>query len=227
MPSTIPSVHKPRLLDQVRQALRTRHYSPATERCYISWIRRFILFQGKRHPETMGAEEIAAYLTHLATRRQVSASTQNQALSALLFLYREVLECDFCQLDGLVRAKRPRRLPVVLTREELRTLLAELHGVHWLMASLLYGSGLRLLECARLRVQDVEFNRKEITVRDGKGQKDRRTMLPGRLVVPLREHLESVGNQHRRDVATGAGSVALPHALARKYPRAPFEWRWQ
>ena len=180
MPSTIPSVHKPRLLDQVRQALRTRHYSPATERSYISWIRRFILFQGKRHPETMGAEEIAAYLTHLATRCQVSASTQNQALSALLFLYREVLECDCGQLDGLVRAKRPRRPPVVLTREEVRTFLAELHGMHWLMASLLYGSGLRLLECARLRVQDVEFTRKEITVGDGKGQKDRRpaTIIP-------------------------------------------------
>jgi integrase len=136
-----------------------------------------------------------------------------------LFLYREVLESDFGQLDGLVRAKRPRRLPVVLTRDEVRTLLAELQGVHWLMASLLYGSGLRLLECARLRVQDVEFTRKEITVRGGKGQKDRRTMLPGRIVIPLRERLESVGNQHRRDVAAGAGSVELP--------RAPFEWRWQ
>jgi integrase len=139
-----------------------------------------------------------------------------------LFLYREVLESDFGQLDGLVRAKRPRRLPVVLTRDEVRTLLAELQGVHWLMASLLYGSGLRLLECARLRVQDVEFTRKEITVRGGKGQKDRRTMLPGRIVIPLRERLESVGNQHRRDVAAGAGSVELPHAPCDKVPARPF-----
>ena len=223
-PSTTPP---PRLLDRVRAAIRARHYSPVTERAYVSWIRRYVVFHGKRHPATMGAEEITTFLSHLATRGRVSASTQNQALSALLFLYRHVLEQDVPWLDGLVRAKRSARLPIVLTRAEVRSLLANLQGTTWLMASLLYGSGLRVKECASLRVQDIDGARREITVRDGKGRRDRRTMLPEHLVASLAEHLGRVRILHRADLARGAGSVALPDALDRKYPRAPWEWAWQ
>ena len=217
----------PRLLDQVRSAIRTRHYSRRTEAAYTRWIRRFVLFHGKRHPTELGEPEITAFLTHLAVRARVSASTQNQALSAILFLYRDVLRRELEWLDGVVRAKRPARLPVVLSRQEVAELLGEMHGTPWLMASLLYGSGLRLLECCALRVKDVDFHRGEITVRDGKGQKDRVTLLPERLQAPLATHVERVRRLHEDDLRAGLGSVELPGALERKYPRAPWAWGWQ
>jgi len=215
------------LLDRVRAAIRVKHYSRRTEKAYVGWIRRFVLFHGKRHPATLGAAEVTAFLSHLAVRRRVSASTQNQALCALLFLYREVLEMDLPWLDELVRAKRPQRVPVVLDRAEVRALLAHLHGTPWLVASLLYGAGLRLLEAMRLRVKDVDFQRREIVVRDGKGAKDRRTLLPGSVRRPLAEHLRRVRRQHVADLATGRGEAPLPVSLARKYPAAGREWGWQ
>ena len=218
---------KPRLLDQVRQAIRTRHYSPRTEKAYVRWIVRFIVFHAKRHPNEMGSREIQSFLSALATRSKVSASTQNQALCALLFLYKEVLGRELEWLNGVVRAKRPVHLPVVLSRDEADAVLQHLHGTTWLMASLLYGSGLRLLECCRLRVKDVDFRRNEITVREGKGCKDRVTMLPGKLRDPLSAHLERVRMQHQVDLRKGFGSVELPDALKAKYPRAPWEWCWQ
>jgi integron integrase len=218
---------QPRLLDQVRQRIRYRHYSIRTEQSYVDWIRRFILFHDKRHPRDMGAREVEAFLSWLATERQVAASTQNQALSALLFLYREVLEIELPWLDDVKPAKRPERLPVVLTREEVRAVLARLDGRNALMASLLYGSGLRLMECVRLRIKDVELDRRQLLVRDGKGGKDRMTMLPQRLVPGLREQIERAREIHRQDLADGHGAVWLPHALARKYPRAPWEPGWQ
>jgi len=214
----------PRLLDQVRHAIRARHYSRRTEAAYTHWIRRFVLFHGKRHPAEMGEAEITGFLTHLAVRSRVSASTQNQALSALLFLYREVLRRELEWLDNVVRAKRPVRLPVVLSRREVEALLSGLRGAPRLMASLLYGSGLRLLECCHLRVKDLHFDRGEITVRDGKGRKDRVTIFPERLHGPLAAHLERVRRLHASDLAAGAGSVELPAALERKYPRAPWDW---
>ena len=217
----------PKLLELVRMVIRSRHYSRRTEKSYSGWIKRFILFHGKRHPREMGEGEITAFLSHLATKRRVSASTQNQALSAILFLYREVLKMDLEWLDGFVRAKRPRRLPTVLTRDEVRSVLDRLHGTPWLMASLLYGAGLRLLECARLRVKDVDFVRREIVVRDGKGRKDRITLLPIGLKRQLNEHLARVRLQHERDLRARRGSVALPDALRRKYPNAACEWAWQ
>jgi integron integrase len=186
-----------------------------------------VLFHGKRHPTEMGEAEITAFLTHLAVRARVSASTQNQALSAILFLYRDVLRRDLEWLDSVVRAKRPARLPVVLSRQEVGALLGEMRGTPWLMASLLYGSGLRLLECCTLRVKDVDFHRGEITVRDGKGQKDRVTLLPERLQAPLATHVERVRRLHEDDLRAGLGSVELPAALERKYPRAPWDWGWQ
>jgi integron integrase len=216
-----------RLLDRVRERIRVKHYSLRTEDAYLQWIRRFIVFHGKRHPREMGAPEVEAFLSHLATAGRVSPSTQNQALSALLFLYREVLEIELPWLDGVVRAKRPQRVPVVLTESEVRALLAQLDGSRWLVACLLYSSGLRVLEGLRLRVKDVDFERREITVRDGKGAKDRRTMLPERLIAPLRAHLERVRGLHERDLAEGFGEVHLPFALARKYPRAGRSWPWQ
>ncbi|MBI4610133.1 MAG: integron integrase [Candidatus Rokubacteria bacterium] len=221
-----PGPPKPRLLDRVRQALRTRHYSRRTEEAYVAWIRRYILFHGKRHPGEMGAPEITRFLTALAVDRKVAASTQNQALGALLFLYRDVLDLDVPWLDGLVRAKRPQRLPVVLTRDEVRAVLQRLNGAPRLMAYLLYGAGPRLLECCRLRVQDVNFASNQIVVRGGKGDKDRVTMLPAVVKVELARHLEFVREQHRRDLEHGAGWVELPTALARKYPNAGREWAW-
>jgi integron integrase len=218
---------KPKLLDEVREAIRTRHYSLRTEEAYVSWIKRFILFHGKRHPLEMGKDEITRFLSALAVHGQVSASTQNQALCALLFLYREVLSEDFGWLDDVVRAKRPQRLPVVLTRREVKALLGALEGVHWLMASLLYGAGLRLLECLRLRVKDVDFSSHQIIVRAGKGNKDRRTMLPAAVKEPLAAHLEHVRQQHQHDLAQGLGRVYVPDALHRKYPNANSEWGWQ
>jgi integron integrase len=218
---------KPKLLDEVREAIRTRHYSLRTEEAYVSWIKRFILFHGKRHPMEMGKDEITRFLSALAVHGQVSASTQNQALCALLFLYREVLSEDFGWLDDVVRAKRPQRLPVVLTRREVKALLGALEGVHWLMASLLYGAGLRLLECLRLRVKDVDFSSHQIIVRAGKGNKDRRTMLPAAVKEPLAAHLEHVRQRHQHDLAQGLGRVYVPDALHRKYPNANSEWGWQ
>lgn len=216
-----------RLLDRVRAALRSRHYSFRTERAYVGWIRRFILFHGKRHPDTMAEHEVGAFLTSLATDGKVSASTQNQALAALLFLYQTVLGRDLAWLGGLVHAKRPARLPVVLTREEAMALLDRLDGVVRIVGSLLYGSGLRLLEVLQLRVKDVDLDRREILVRRGKGQKDRHTVLPAALVQPLRDHLTAVRALHEQDLAVGLGAVALPEALSKKYPSAPREWPWQ
>lgn len=217
----------PKLLELVSITIRARHYSHRTEDSYRRWIKRFILFSGKRHPLEMGEEEVTIFLSYLATERHVSASTQNQALNAILFLYREVLKRDLNWLDGIVRAKKPRRLPVVLTQDEVQEILNCMHGVPWLMASLLYGAGLRLLECARLRVKDVDFTRGEITVRNGKGRKDRLTLLPASLQRPLAEHIARVRLQHERDQRKGRGSVALPDALSRKYPKASREWAWQ
>lgn len=224
-----PSVRapKPRLLEQVRQALRARHYSRRTEDVYVMWIKRFIFFHKVRHPAEMGEPEINAFLTHLALKERVSASTQNQALSALLFLYRQVLGREVGDLGQVIRARRPKRLPVVLTREEVKAVLSRLHGDKGLMAALMYGAGLRLMECLRLRVQDIDFARNEITVRDGKGAKDRITMLPESLKKPLQEHLRKVRAVHDKDLAEGWGRVPLPDALDRKYPNASREWRWQ
>lgn len=222
-----PLKETPRLLDRLRYTIRARHYSPRTEKTYAGWVRRFILFHHKRHPSEMGAPEISEFLTSLATRGRVSASTQNQALSALLFLYREVLGIDLPWIDGIVAAKRPHRLPVVLTRREVKAVLHHLAGTSWIMASLLYGAGLRLIECCRLRVKDIDFGRMEITVREDKGQKDRMTVLPGTVKEPLRAHLERVRRLHQRDLAAGVGSVELPGALSRKYPDAAKSWAWQ
>jgi len=217
----------PRLLDQVHIAIRARHFSWRTEKAYIGWIKRFIHFHGKRHPIELGEAEVTAFLSALATRDKVSSSTQNQALSAIIFLYRSVLKKELSWLDSVVRAKRAIRVPVVLSREEVRAVLNELHGVPWLMASLMYGAGLRLLECARLRIKDVDFARGEITVRDGKGMKDRRTMLPSALKEPFAAHVERVTRQHERDLKRKLGSVALPGGLRRKYPNAAWELGWQ
>jgi integron integrase len=198
-----------------------------TEDAYVHWIRRYIVFHGKRHPKEMGPTEITQFLTALAVQRRVTASTQNQALAALLFLYREVLSCDPGWLEGIVRAKRPARLPTVLTRQEVGALLGQLGGTCWLMATLLYGTGMRLTEGLRLRVKDVEFDRNEIVVREGKGGKDRVAMLPAALKEPLRAHLERVRRLHEHDLAHGFGRVMLPDALAHKYPTADREWAWQ
>ncbi len=225
--SSPSSQGRPRLLERVRQATRARHMSPRTERAYVGWIRRFILFHGKRHPTEMGEPEIARFLTSLATDRNVSASTQNQALSALLFLYQEVLDLRLEWLQGLVRARRPVRLPVVLTRAEVDAVLGQLRGVSWLMASLMYGAGLRVMECCRLRVKDIDLHRAEITVRDGKGAKDRVTLLPALLKTPLTVHLDSVYRLHQRDLKEGRGRAPLPGALISKYPSADREWGWQ
>jgi len=220
-------VRQPRLLDRVREANRLRHGSRSTEKSYIGWIRRFILFHGKRHPAEMGAPEVARFLSSLAVEGQVAASTQNQALSALLFLYRYVLHQDLPWLDDVVRARRPKHLPVVLTRDEVRAVISRLDGTARLMATLLYGSGLRLLECARLRVQDVDFAMNQIIVRDGKGAKDRVTVLPAVAKEALTRHLLKMKRQHEADLTFGAGWVELPWALARKYPNAGREWSWQ
>jgi len=258
-----PQPRKPKLLDQVREALRVRHYSRRTEKTYSEWIRRYIYpvtpdspklkfgdewytqypilrkgmswkvgcngvyFHNLRHPKEMAEPEINAFLSHLATRKKVSASTQNQALCALLFLYRHVLGREVGDLGDVIRARRQKNLPVVMTREEVKTVLDRLHGYKWFIASLLYGSGLRLMECLRLRVKDIDFSRNEITIRQGKGGKDRITMLPESLKAPLQEHLKKVKRVHEKDLAEGWGRVQMPHALDRKYPNAPQEWRWQ
>lgn len=217
----------PKLLDQMRESMRARHYRSRTEETYCQWVRRYILFHQKRHPADMGEQEINAFLTHLAVKDKVSASTQNQALSAILYLYRHVIGRDVGDLGDVIRARKPKRLPVVMTRDEVKSVLDQLSGDKWLMASLLYGSGLRLMECLQLRVQDLDFAGRELLVRDGKGGKDRRTMLPQSLVPVLREHLNHVKKVHDKDLADGWGKVALPNALDRKYPKALWDWRWQ
>lgn len=216
----------PKLLDQVRDRLRARHYSIRTEEAYLYWIRRFIHFHGLRHPQELGVPEIEAFLTHLAVVENVAASTQNQALAALLFLYRDVLHIDLGPVAP-VRAKKPQRLPTVLSRDEIQRIFAHMSGLHLLMARLLYGTGMRLMECLRLRVKDIDFERREIIIRDGKGEKDRVTLLPQSLIAPLQEHLKHVKTLHEKDLAQGYGAVYLPYALERKYPNAAREWGWQ
>ncbi len=229
-PVTIPAAASPpprRLLDQVRDAVRVRHYSYRTERAYVGWIRRFLLFHDKRHPAEMGADEIRHFLTALAVQRHVSASTQNQALAGLLFLYREVLGRDPGWIDDVVRAKRTERLPIVLTRGEIGRLFAHLDGATWILAARLYGGGLRLMEGLRLRVHDLDFERGEILIRHGKGGRDRVSVLPTIAAAPLTDHLDHVRTRHAADRAAGLGMVRLPDALARKYPNAAGEWGWQ
>ncbi len=214
-------------LDRLREALRARHYSPRTEQSYRHWVKRFIFFHHVRHPAEMAEPQINAFLTHLAVKEKVSASTQNQALSALLFLYRHVLGRQIGDLGDVIRARRPKRLPVLLTRSEVKAVLGNLTGDKWLMATLMYGAGLRVLECLRLRVQDVDMAAGQITVRDGKGFQDRRTMLPEAIKGPFQEHLARVRQIHQQDLAEGYGRVAMPYALARKYPSAASTWGWQ
>ena len=223
----MPRAGKPKLLDQVRNVIRRKHYSIRTEQAYIDWIKRFIIYHGKRHPGEMAEEEVAEFLTHLARDLNVAASTQNQALSALLFLYKEVLKHEIGWLEKVERAKRPPKVPVVLSRREVKQIFAHLHGIPKLMAGRLYGSALRLMECIRLRVKDVDFELAQIIVRDTKGGKDRVTMLPLNLAEPLRRHLLRVEAQHEQDLEDGFGSVHLPFALARKSPKAAREWAWQ
>lgn len=218
---------KPRLLDLLRTRIRLKHYSLRTEQTYIEWAKRYILFHGKRHPAGMGKEEVEAFLSHLAVTHNVAASTQNQAKAAILFIYREVLDIELPWLDDVEQAKKPQRLPVVLTAAEVQALLSRLSGTHALMGRLMYGTGMRLMETVRLRVKDVDFERHEIIVREGKGAKDRITMLPRALAAPLQEHLARVESLHAADLGAGFGEVHLPHALGRKYPNAGREWGWQ
>lgn len=218
---------KPRLMEQVREAIRVRHYSLRTEQSYSQWIKRFILFHNKRHPSEMGKTEVESFLTWLATHKNVAAATQNQALSAILFLYKHVLNQDIEWIDNVVRAKRPKRVPVVLSRSQVRLLLDELKGTYRLIAQLQYGAGLRLLEVLRLRVLDVDFDYGQIFVRSGKGNKDRITVLPEDLIDALKAHINEARSLHNRDLEEGYGEVYLPYALARKYPNAGREWRWQ
>jgi len=216
-----------KLLDQVRDVIRVKHYSIRTEEAYVDWIKRFILFHNKRHPKEMGSPEIEAFLTHLAVEGHVAASTQNQALAALLFLYRDVLRQELADPINAMRAKESQHLPAVLTKDEVKQVIAHLSGTHQLMARLLYGAGLRLLECLRLRVKDIDFERRAIIVRDTKGDEDRVTMLPDSVVASLKEHLQRVKRLHEQDLAKGLGSVYLPDALDRKLPNASREWLWQ
>jgi integron integrase len=222
-----PAPAKPRFLDGVRSRLRTEHYSRRTEEAYVGWIRRFILFNGKRHPSQLGEAEVTRFLSHLAVERKVASSTQNQALSALLFLYGEVLKRDLAWLEGLVRARAPRRLPTVLSRDEVRAVLGNLTGTPRLVATVLYGAGLRLTEGLRLRVKDIDFAASQITVRSGKGAKDRVTLLPLTVQQELRQQLVLVQRRHQTDLSAGAGWVELPAALGRKYPNAGREYAWQ
>jgi integron integrase len=227
-PTTVhPACRQPKLLDRLAEALRARHYSPRTEQSYRHWVKRFIFFHNVRHPAEMAENEINAFLTHLAVREKVSASTQNQALSALLFMYRHVLGREVGNLGDVIRARTPRHLPIVMTREEVKAVLRCLDGSKWVMASLMYGAGLRLMECLRLRVQDIEFARNEILIRDGKGAKDRVTMLPESIKITLQDHLRVVKAVHEQDLRDGWGRAQMPHALDRKYPGAAAEWRWQ
>ncbi len=223
---TIPP-KPPKLLDRVRSSLRTNRYSPRTEQAYVDWIKRYIRFHGVRHPREMGAEEVKAFLSHLATEMKVAASTQNQAFSALLFLYQQVLKERLPWIDDIVRSKRPKKVPVVFTQEEARAVLSRMTDTPRLMAHLLYGSGLRVMECVRLRVKDVDLGYLQITLRDAKGGRDRRTMVPVFLVEALRKQIAKVAELHREDLSAGAGEVNLPFALSRKYPNAAKELGWQ
>lgn len=216
-----------RFLDQLRQAIRVRNYSIRTEQAYVQWARRFILFHGKRHPESMHDREVVEFLTHLAVKRNVSASTQNQALNALVFLYRRVLDNPLGDITSAARAKKPKKLPVVLTRQEVFSLLVRLEGVHRIIGSLLYGSGLRLLEGLRLRIKDIDFSYSSIHIHLGKGAKDRIVVLPQPLQKPLADHIHQVRLIHAEDLKNGFGEVYLPIALARKYPNAATDWKWQ
>jgi len=227
MTSALPAAPKVKLLDQVRREIRLRHYSLRTEEAYVNWIRRFILYHSKRHPRDMGAAEVRGFLEHLANEGQVASATQHQAASALLFLYLQVLKVQLDDIGEALRPKRPVRLPTVLTREEVARLLAVLEGTHQLIGRLLYGTGMRLLEGLRLRVKDVDFARNQIMVRQGKGFKDRVTMLPGSLKAELQRHLERVKILHEADLKAGLGAVYLPYALAEKYANAEREWVWQ
>ena len=218
---------KPKLLTQLSQAIRSRHYSRKTEATYIRWIKRFIFFHHVRHPKDMAEPEINAFLTHLAVKEHVSASTQNQALCAIIFLYKYVLNRKIGDIGEVIRAKQSRYIPVVMTKDEVKAVVGNLTGDKKLMISLMYGTGLRLMECLRLRVQDIDFGRNEITVRDGKGAKDRITMLPELLKEPLRQHIVKVKSVHESDIKDGWGYVQMPYALDRKYPNAPRDWRWQ
>ncbi len=218
---------QPKLLDQMRAAIRIKHYSLATEKNYLQWAKRFILFHGKRHPADMGAPEVEAFLSALATERNVSASTQNQAMHAILFLYRDVLVINLPWLDGITRAKTAKRLPSVLTRDEIAALLAHVSGTNGLIIKLLYGTGMRIKECLRLRVKDIDLARRLITIREGKGNKDRVTMLPASVVEDLIQHIDERRRWHNIDLSTGHADVEIPDAIARKYPRAASEWAWQ
>ena len=218
---------RPKLLDQTRDAIRARHYSRRTEEAYINWVKRFIFFHNKRHPSMMGADEVNAFVSSLATHDHVSATTQNQALSAILFLYREVLKDPLPWIADIVRAQRPERVPVVLTPDEVRKMIENVEGVSQLVVQLLYGSGLRLLECLRLRVKEIDFARGEVLVRDPKGRRDRVTTLPQSIAIPLRAHLEKVRRRHDEDLRLGFGSVVLPTAIGRKFPNADRQWIWQ
>ncbi len=214
-------------LDQVRNSIRTRHYSIRTEKSYVGWVRRYILFHNKRHPKDLGEEHVAEFLTHLAVNRRVSPNTQNQALNALVFLYKQILGRPLGDILGAVRAKRPQRLPTVLTQSEVRRLFQYMDGACWLPTCLLYGSGLRLMECLRLRVKDLDFDHRAITVRSGKGGKDRIVTLPDPCIDTLKRQLEQVRNLHEKDLSDGFGAVWLPYALERKYPQAAKSWGWQ
>lgn len=214
-------------IEKVRGAIRVRHYSIRTEQSYIGWVKQFIVFNGKRHPAEMGDIEVSVFLTYLAQQRNVAASTQNQALNALVFMYRHVVGQPLGELQSVIRAKKPKRLPVVMSQQEVAQLLSHLTGIHWLVGCLMYGSGLRLLESVRLRVKDIDFSHRAIFVRDGKGGKDRVVTLADELMEPLARHLETVKTLYERDVADGFGRVYLPFALDRKYPNAASEWGWQ
>lgn len=227
MENTPEAKPTPKLFPMIIERLRVKHYSKRTEEAYVQWIKRYILHHDKRHPRDMGASDVESFLTHLAVARNVSASTQNQAKSALLFLYKEVLEIELPWLDNVTQAKAPKRLPVVLNKQEVQALLNRLDGTTWLIVSLLYGSGLRVMECLRLRVKDIDFVKREILVREGKGFKDRVTMLPAALVEPLKQHLVRVQALHEEDLAAGFGEVFMPMALDKKYPNAGREWAWQ
>lgn len=227
MTNQLNEENSPRLLEQVKNAIQVRHYSIRTEQAYVHWIKNYIYFHKKKHPKDMGDVEITAFLSHLASTKNVSASTQNQALNALVFLYRKVLDIEVGVFKDLVRAKQPKRLPVVLSHEEALDVLSHIEGMASVMANLLYGSGLRLMECVRLRIKDIDFSFKQITVRDGKGKKDRVTLLPVTLIEPLKEAINHAKNIHQLDLSEGFGEVYLPHALARKYPNAPVAAGWQ
>jgi len=217
----------PKLLEQARGVLRAKHYSLKTEQSYINWMKRYVLFHNKRHPKDMGEAEINQFLTYLAVKENVAASTQNQALCAIVFLYKEIIGRDVDDLGKVIRAKKPKRLPIVLTVEEVRLIMHQLTGVPWLMVNMLYGAGLRQAECLRLRVQDIDFSYSQITVRAGKGDKDRFTMLPQLVKEPLKRHLEKVKHLHDMDLARGFGQVFLPTAIEKKYTNAAKEWAWQ